>query len=180
MSVMGETNGMSMTLGDMGANSTPVERLGNLGNPEFGGANNQAQSTDYSALLKSTQAMMQGNPGQMPGQMPSQPSMGHDFGQLAQLAQYESPRRRAPRPARPPARVAPVSRINIKFLRPALVVAAIVFVVLRNIAPQIAKSVPAAVDAATGKFTIPGLLVIALLSGGMFLGVTEMVNRLKF
>lgn len=69
------------------------------------------------------------------------------------------------------------SRIDLKALRPALVVAAIVFVVLSRGAPMIATRLPFSVDAITGKFTISGLVIISMLSGGMYLGINELIKR---
>lgn len=69
------------------------------------------------------------------------------------------------------------SRIDLKALRPALVVAAIVFVVLSRGAPMIATQLPFSVDAITGKFTISGLVIISMLSGGMYLGINELIKR---
>ena len=69
------------------------------------------------------------------------------------------------------------SKIDLKALRPALVVAAIVFVVLSRGAPMIATRLPFSVDAITGKFTISGLVIISMLSGGMYLGINELIKR---
>lgn len=128
--------------------------------------------------------------GQMGGQMGGQ--IGGQIGGLGHPGadrMYEPPRQRARRPAaRPPVARRPAARsiappaaprrgLDLKFLRPALVVAAIVFVMLRNIAPQIAKRVAMSVDEATGKFTVIGLLMISALSGGMYLGLTEILAR---
>jgi hypothetical protein len=63
------------------------------------------------------------------------------------------------------------------FLRPALIVAVIVFFVLRQGAPQIARLVPLSVDVVTGKFTVAGLAIVSLLSGGAYLGLTELSSR---
>lgn len=69
------------------------------------------------------------------------------------------------------------SKIDLKALRPALVVAGIVFVVLSRGAPMIATRLPFSVDAITGKFTIAGLVIISMLSGGMYLGINELIKR---
>jgi len=69
------------------------------------------------------------------------------------------------------------SRIDLRKLRPALVVATIVFLVLSRGAPMIATRLPFSVDAITGKFTMAGLLIISMLSGGMYLGINELIKR---
>ncbi len=169
-------------------NSTPLDKLGSMGNPEFADKKQQPSSTDYAEVLKAVD-IQRDKPA--PPQMPPTAAMMQPPG-----LPYESvvPRISRPRvaPARPQRRrsvatsrpVAPVvrpsqGRIDVKFLRPALVVAAVVFVMLRNVAPQIAKRLPMSVDL-NGKFTIPGLLIISLLSGGLYLGLTELVTRLQF
>lgn len=68
-------------------------------------------------------------------------------------------------------------KIDLRALRPAFVVAAIVFVVLSRGAPMIAARLPFSVDAITGKFTISGLVVVSMLSGGMYLGINELIKR---
>lgn len=67
---------------------------------------------------------------------------------------------------------------KLAFLRPALIVGLIVFFVLRSGAPQIARLIPASIDAATGKFTVAGLLMVSALSGGAYLGITELTVKL--
>lgn len=69
------------------------------------------------------------------------------------------------------------SKIDLRALRPALVVAAIVFVVLSRGAPMIATRLPFSVDAVTGKFTVSGLVIVSMLSGGMYLGINELIKR---
>jgi len=68
-------------------------------------------------------------------------------------------------------------RFNLKFLRPGLIVAAIVFLVLLKIAPMIATKLPFSIDSVTGKFTTAGLLIVSFLAGGTFLFVDETVKK---
>lgn len=66
---------------------------------------------------------------------------------------------------------------RFKMLRPGLVVAAVVFLVLWKAAPTIAAKLPVTVNAVTGKFTIIGLALVSLLTGGTYLGVEEILKR---
>lgn len=111
--------------------------------------------------------------------------------QMQQMPLQQMPLQQMP-PQKPPQKAPPAavqkfrrpgptknksSRIDLKALRPALVVAAIVFVVLSRGAPMIASRLPFSVDAITGKFTIAGLIIISMLSGGMYLGINELIKR---
>lgn len=69
------------------------------------------------------------------------------------------------------------SKFDLKFLRPGLIVAAIVFVVLLKIAPLVATKLPFSIDSVTGKFTTVGLLIVSFLAGGTFLFADEMLKR---
>ena len=71
-------------------------------------------------------------------------------------------------------------RFDLKSLRPAFLVAAIVFLVLSRGAPLIAAHVPFSIDAVTGKFTVAGLAFVSILSGGAFLGLIDLVDRFSF
>jgi hypothetical protein len=61
-------------------------------------------------------------------------------------------------------------------VRPAIIVAIIVFLMLSFVAPKIAKHLPSTVDA-YGKFTMFGLVLISGTSGGAFLGISELAER---
>lgn len=76
-----------------------------------------------------------------------------------------------------PAAEAPPSKFDFKFLRPGLVVAAIVFIVLLKIAPLVANKLPFSIDSVTGKFTAAGLLIVSFLAGGTFLFADEMIKK---
>lgn len=67
---------------------------------------------------------------------------------------------------------------DIEKIKPAILVAAIVFALLSWGAPVVAKRLEWTVDAITGKFTSSGLVVISLLTGGIFLGATEIIRNL--
>lgn len=100
--------------------------------------------------------------------------------QMQQMPQMPPPKKALPPPQkvkRPAASKKKSSKLDLRALRPALVVAAIVFVVLSRGAPMIAARLPFSVDAITGKFTISGLVIISMLSGGMYLGINELIKR---
>jgi len=100
--------------------------------------------------------------------------------QMQQMPQMPPPQKALPPPQkvkRPAASKKKSSKIDLRALRPAFVVAAIVFVVLSRGAPMIAARLPFSVDAITGKFTISGLVVVSMLSGGMYLGINELIKR---
>jgi hypothetical protein len=62
-------------------------------------------------------------------------------------------------------------------IKSAILVAAIVFALISYVAPLMAKNIPWAVNIETGKFTSYGLVTISLLTGGLYLGVSELINR---
>ena len=62
-------------------------------------------------------------------------------------------------------------------IKPAILVTAIVFALLSWGAPMIARRITWTVDSITGKFTPSGLIVMSLLTGGIFLGVTEIIRN---
>lgn len=66
---------------------------------------------------------------------------------------------------------------DINKLKPAILVAAIVFALLSWGAPMVAKKLDWTVDVVTGKFTSSGLVVISMLTGGIYLGVSELMKR---
>jgi hypothetical protein len=92
-------------------------------------------------------------------------------------------RRRRPPP--PPVTEAPkttmlggkVPAMDLNKIKPAILVAAIVFALLSWGAPVVAKQLTWTVDAMTGKFTSSGLIVISLLTGGIYLGISEIIRN---
>jgi hypothetical protein len=76
----------------------------------------------------------------------------------------------------PAAKTTP-AKFDFKFLRPGLIVAVIVFVVLLKIAPLVANKLPFSIDSVTGKFTTAGLLIVSFLAGGTFLFADEMIKK---
>jgi hypothetical protein len=70
----------------------------------------------------------------------------------------------------------PEKKKRFAFLRPAFIVAFVVFIILRFGAPEIARVVPMAVDQ-NGKFTIAGLTMVSLLAGGAYLGITDLLMK---
>jgi len=95
----------------------------------------------------------------------------------------ERKRRRQPPPPPPPA--APqagvlgskIPAMDLNKIKPAILVAAIVFALLSWGAPVVAKQLTWTVDAITGKFTSSGLIVISLLTGGIYLGISEIIRK---
>ena len=71
----------------------------------------------------------------------------------------------------------PLSRFDMEKLKPSILVAAIVFALLSWGAPVVAKRLTWTVDPITGKFTTSGLVVISILTGGIFLGTTEIIRK---
>jgi hypothetical protein len=63
-----------------------------------------------------------------------------------------------------------IPAMDLDKIKPAILVAAIVFALLSWGAPVVAKQLTWTVDAMTGKFTSSGLIVISLLTGGIYLG----------
>lgn len=90
-------------------------------------------------------------------------------------------RRRHHAPPPPAKRAYPVvpklPMFDINKLKPAILVAAIVFALLSWGAPMVAKKLDWTVDVVTGKFTSSGLVVISMLTGGIYLGVSELMKR---
>jgi hypothetical protein len=62
-------------------------------------------------------------------------------------------------------------------IKGAILVAAIVFMLISYVAPMLAKNIQWTVNAETGKFTSYGLVAISALTGGLYLGITELINR---
>jgi len=93
----------------------------------------------------------------------------------------ERKRRRPPPPAvaTPPATMlgGKVPAMDLNKIKPAILVAAIVFALLSWGAPVVAKQLTWTVDAMTGKFTSSGLIVISLLTGGFYLGISEIIRK---
>lgn len=93
----------------------------------------------------------------------------------------ERKRRRQPPPppAAPQAGVlgSKIPAMDLNKIKPAILVAAIVFALLSWGAPVVAKQLTWTVDAMTGKFTSSGLIVISLLTGGIYLGISEIIRK---
>jgi len=81
------------------------------------------------------------------------------------------------RPVETPKTINKLPSFDIEKLKPAILVAAIVFALLSWGAPVVAKRLEWTVDAITGKFTSSGLVVISILTGGIFLGATEIIRN---
>ena len=76
--------------------------------------------------------------------------------------------------------IVPTSKIpamDLNKIKPAILVAAIVFALLSWGAPVVAKQLTWTVDAMTGKFTSSGLIIISLLTGGIYLGISEIIRN---
>lgn len=70
-----------------------------------------------------------------------------------------------------------IPAMDLNKIKPAILVAAIVFALLSWGAPVIARQLTWTVDAITGKFTSSGLIVISLLTGGIYLGIAEIIRN---
>lgn len=62
-------------------------------------------------------------------------------------------------------------------LKSAVLVSAIVFILISYVAPLLAKSMQWTVNYETGKFTAAGLLVISVLTGGLYLGFVSIIDK---
>lgn len=62
-------------------------------------------------------------------------------------------------------------------IKPAILVAAIVFALLSYGAPLLARRLEWSVDSVTGKFTSAGLVTLSILTGGIFLGISELIRN---
>ena len=136
-------------------------------------------------------------PGTMPqsapiGEFSSEPEMDMAQGPVVNSLLpdpmfFNPPRRerKRRRPPPPPPQVAPqatllgnkVPAMDLNKIKPAILVAAIVFALLSWGAPIVAKQLTWTVDAMTGKFTSSGLIVISLLTGGIYLGISEIIRN---
>lgn len=95
------------------------------------------------------------------------------------------PRERKRRPHPPPPMVqqpngnvlGKIPAMDLNKIKPAILVAAIVFALLSWGAPVVAKQLTWTVDAMTGKFTSSGLIIISLLTGGIYLGISEIIRN---
>ena len=70
-----------------------------------------------------------------------------------------------------------IPAMDLNKIKPAILVAAIVFALLSWGAPVVAKQLTWTVDAMTGKFTSSGLIIISLLTGGIYLGISEIIRK---
>ncbi len=158
----------------------------------------QMQQPEPDNLMELLHAKSSTYPGTMPqsapiGEFSSGPSMDMAQGPVVNSLlpdpmffnppPQERKRRRLPPP--PPAVVAPqatmlggkVPAMDLNKIKPAILVAAIVFALLSWGAPIVAKQLTWTVDAMTGKFTSSGLIVISLLTGGIYLGIAEIIRN---
>jgi hypothetical protein len=69
------------------------------------------------------------------------------------------------------------SKFDMGKIKPALLVVVVVFVLLTWGVPVIARRLDWSVDPISGKFTTYGLLLISVLTGGSFLGLSELMNK---
>lgn len=137
-------------------------------------------------------------PGTMPQSAPVgefSPAPAHDIAQgpivnslLPDPMFFNPPpreRKRRPQPAPAPSPVvspplvlgSKIPPMDLNKIKPAILVAAIVFALLSWGAPVIAKRLTWTVDAMTGKFTSSGLIIISLLTGGIYLGISEIIRN---
>lgn len=94
-------------------------------------------------------------------------------------------RKRSRQPPPPPTVATPqatmlggkIPAMDLNKIKPAILVAAIVFALLSWGAPVVAKQLTWTVDAMTGKFTSSGLIIISLLTGGIYLGISEIIRN---
>jgi hypothetical protein len=66
---------------------------------------------------------------------------------------------------------------DVAKVKGAILVAAIVFALISYVAPLLAKNIQWTVNADTGKFTSYGLVAISGLTGGLYLGISEIINK---
>ena len=158
----------------------------------------QIQQPEPDNLMELLHAQSSTYPGNMPqsapvGEFPSGPSVDISQGPVVNSLlpdpmffnpqPQERKKRRQPPPPPPPA--APqasmlgskIPAMDLNKIKPAILVAAIVFALLSWGAPVVAKQLTWTVDAMTGKFTSSGLIVISLLTGGIYLGISEIIRK---
>ncbi|AGE49877.1 hypothetical protein PBCVCan184_584L [Paramecium bursaria Chlorella virus Can18-4] len=66
---------------------------------------------------------------------------------------------------------------NAKKIKHAVLVSSIVFLLIWYVAPMMARNLQWTVNVDTGKFTSYGLVAISALTGGLYLGVTSIIER---
>lgn len=66
---------------------------------------------------------------------------------------------------------------NAKKIKHAILVSSIVFLLIWYVAPMMARNLQWTVNIDTGKFTSYGLVAISILTGGLYLGVTSIIER---
>jgi len=158
----------------------------------------QMQQPEPDSLMELLHAQNSTYPGSMPqsapvGEFASGPSVDMAQGPIVNSLlpdpmffnppPQERKRRRQPPP--PPVAAAPPSTLlggkvpamDLNKIKPAILVAAIVFALLSWGAPVVAKQLTWTVDAMTGKFTSSGLIIISLLTGGIYLGISEIIRN---
>jgi hypothetical protein len=158
----------------------------------------QMQQPEPDNLMELLHAKSSTYPGSMPqsapvGEYASGPSVDMAQGPIVNSLLpdpmfFNSPpqERKRRRPPPPPPAVAPsqttmlggkVPAMDLNKIKPAILVAAIVFALLSWGAPVVAKQLTWTVDAMTGKFTSSGLIIISLLTGGIYLGISEIIRN---
>ena len=87
------------------------------------------------------------------------------------------PEAAAPPPVSENTTASKIPSLDLNKIKPAILVTAIVFALLSWGAPVVAKQLSWTVDAVTGKFTSSGLVIISLLTGGIYLGISEIIRN---
>ena len=87
------------------------------------------------------------------------------------------PEAAAPLPVSENTTASKIPSLDLNKIKPAILVTAIVFALLSWGAPVVAKQLSWTVDAVTGKFTSSGLVIISLLTGGIYLGISEIIRN---
>lgn len=178
-------------------NSTPISKLPP---PMMSGGEAPPipQGASYQDILKSVD-LNRNSPSQLSAPMPMQqmPQHNQHMQHMQQMPMQEDPelqmmrmrmqaqaqaqvaqRARRKKPSSDDNEDEPKSKkFDLRFLRPGLIVAAIVFLVLFKIAPLIAVKLPFSIDSVTGKFTTVGLFIVSFLAGGTFLFADEMLKK---
>jgi len=66
---------------------------------------------------------------------------------------------------------------NAKKVKNAVLVSSIVFLLIWYVAPMMARTLQWTVNVDTGKFTAYGLVAISALTGGLYLGITSLIEK---
>ena len=71
----------------------------------------------------------------------------------------------------------PIFGFNAKKVKNAVLMSSIVFIIIWYLAPMMARNLPWSVNVETGKFTAVGLVAISALTGGLYLGITSLIEK---